>query len=959
MSKPGGASPDGINGSLYVGTSAHGVGMGNSNVIDDLVHSAVRNTLKGVTINGASPNMMGSRIEFDVPLSVGAATLFPQVNPSPALDPQTAQSSYSNFSAPPTLVTSNKNYGLINNIGSSSIDEQLKYFSRKRLKGESRSEYRDRQREIRDLKRSGDYEGVISSIRDGDSSYFFKSYIPVLLPRADGKCTSLLGIDISSAYVIENTGLPGKVNFGTLPNPSDYYVAGVPRGCPYDLRVGAVSDTESYLSAVKHTGCDSNNIGNNNYARYAGVRVDEDAATFTSYFGLNSDSYYATTVSAKESSFWGYANQGSSNFKLKADSNKSDIILWDDSGYTASMWVTPSQAGLMIEDGNGNSSFLDTGNIWLKFDEGDDYTHGYPGYFRLEFKNGDFSNLYGGGVYIEKDSVWVDIQPPTENCYFQKVLLGDMTNRWVLCSDDVGGGGIDCANLPNPKFGDVEAMMVETPSYCGPFSTYTSLDLTQAQLTYTAGSNSAVFNFDGLYFTRPSGYSSLYEPSKLKMWDSSGGASAELTILPGSGTLNLENTQGNKGVYQATQAVLEDSIGSSTLDTQSLHIQREGSPAYATFNGAGWLMLKNDQGKEMYLDPIKIYFTDDVKTATHDADGFLAQDGTSGQGLLNSDGVSITNNSSAEGHMWAGGIYLYDGANYVDIQPPGEDCYFQKVLLGDMTNRWVLCSDDVGGGGGGGIDCANLPNPKFGYVEAMMVETPSYCGPFSTYTSLDLTQTKLTYVSGSDSSVFNFDGLYFTRPSGYSSLYEPSKLKMWDSSGGASAELTILPGSGTLNLENTQGNKGVYQATQAVLEDSIGSSTLDTQSLHIQREGSPAYATFNGAGWLMLKNDQGKEMYLDPIKIYFTDDVKTATHDADGFLAQDGTSGQGLLNSDGVSITNNSSAEGHMWAGGIYLYDGANYVDIQPPGANASFQSVSLCIDGVQKTAMVLMTNPQ
>jgi hypothetical protein len=182
---------------------------------------------------------------------------------------------------------------------------------------------------------------------------------------------------------------------------------------------------------------------------------------------------------------------------------------------------------------------------------------------------------------------------------------------------------------------------------------------------------------------------------------------------------------------------------------------------------------------------------------------------------------------------------------------------------------------------------------------------------------------------------------------------------MWDSSGGASAELTILPGSGTLNLENTQGNKGVYQATQAVLEDSIGSSTLDTQSLHIQREGSPAYATFNGAGWLMLKNDQGKEMYLDPIKIYFTDDVKTATHDADGFLAQDGTSGQGLLNSDGVSITNNSSAEGHMWAGGIYLYDGANYVDIQPPGANASFQSVSLCIDGVQKTAMVLMTNPQ
>jgi hypothetical protein len=668
MSKPGGASPDGISGSLYVGTSAHGVGLGNSNVIDDLVHSAVRSTLKGVTINGASPNMIGSRIEFDVPLSVGAATLFPQVNPQPTLNATTA-SPYSNFSAPPTLVTSSKNYDLIKNIGAASIDEQLKYFSRKRLKGESRSEYKDRQQEIRDLKRSGSLEGVISAVQDGDSSYFYKSYVPVLLPRADGKCTTLLGIDITSAFVIEDSGLSGRPNLGTLPDSSEYYTAGIPRGCPYDLKVGADSNEEAYLSAVKHSGCDSNGMGNNSYELYAAARVDADSATFTSYFGTGSDSYFATTVKHDESSFWGYdpsgynfktvasntqtlmelwesngnyfgaytkddraghnIQNGSSffgavvqnnessiwgyagvgpnsgpNYMLKSTTLKADLQLWSSSGPTVSAWAQSSTAGVKVENAT-NYSFLDMGQLWMKL------------------ANAEFHG-YGGGLYIKNTSgKWVDIQPPAENCYFQSVLLGDMTNRYVLCSDGAASAP-NCANLPAPKVGNIEAMLVTTPSYCGPFSETTTLDLTSSKLTYTGGSDSAVYKLDGVYINS-SGDGSFLDKKELNMWESAGASFRAYA----SGMVRLNDGQGGTSTYTP---------GAFSL-TQA---------------GGGTAALTNYE-------------------------------------------LSIVGGSAnATGKLYVGGLYLNDGSNHVTIVPPyGEDAYFQSVKVcvgGQEKTAYVLMS---------------------------------------------------------------------------------------------------------------------------------------------------------------------------------------------------------------------------------------------------------------------------
>jgi hypothetical protein len=132
-------------------------------------------------------------------------------------------------------------------------------------------------------------------------------------------------------------------------------------------------------------------------------------------------------------------------------------------------------------------------------------------------------------------------------------------------------------------------------------------------------------------------------------------------------------------------------------------------------------------------------------------------------------------------------------------------------------------------------------------------------------------------------------------------------------------------------------------------------------------------------------------IYLDPTKIAFTNGAKIATHDADGYTAIDGSSNfayyradvanlvtssnEGSFRANGLTISQTSgnyqtnvssaqvlvsggSAEGKLYAGGLYIESGGKYVQITPPGDDAFFQSVTVCVNGEQKTAKVLMTTP-
>jgi hypothetical protein len=440
------------------------------------------------------------------------------------------------------------------------------------------------------------------------------------------------------------------------------------------------------------------------------------------------------------------------------------------------MWATENQAGLKLEDDDGNSSFLDTGNIWLKFDYGADYTHGYPGYFRLQFESGEYSNLYGGGLYINDSENWVQIDPPGENAFFQKVLLGDMSRRWVLCSGQ-SSETLTCEDLPDPLVKNVRAKKIESHisplNLCGASDTY--LDLANPFLQIAAL-----------------------------------GAAIKVTIEPD--TIWVSDPDQSLSVEPHAINIIS-SAGSSEFSDTYLHVSRN-TGAYASFDGAGWLELKNSAGKVIYLDPTKIEFTNGAKIATHDADGYTA------------------------------------------INGPSNFAYYRA-------------------------DVANL-------------------------------------VTSSNEGSFRADRLEITQ-----------------TSGGVSARLSVNSGSGTLSVENSNGGKGTYQATLAKLEDSIGDSTLTTQSLHLNRS-SGSYATFSGAGWLELKNSAGKEIYLDPTKIVFTDGSKTSTHDAQGITSTNGNAYATVDGSGWLELKNAAGKEIYLDPTEIVFTDGGKTSTHNADGFTAS-----------------------
>jgi hypothetical protein len=261
----------------------------------------------------------------------------------------------------------------------------------------------------------------------------------------------------------------------------------------------------------------------------------------------NNGDYYSILVKSNESSFWGNSNAGY-NYKVKAGSAKVDIQLWSSSGPTMTAWADGSTAGVKVEKSN-NSSFLDIGQLWMKL------------------ANAEFHG-YGGGLYIKNTSgKWVDIQPPAENCNFQSVLLGDMTNRYVLCSGGTASAP-NCANLPAPKVGRIEAMLVTTPSYCGPFSETTTLDLTGSKLTYTGGSDSAVYKLDGVYINS-SGDGSFLDKKELGMWESAGASFRAYA----SGMVRLNDGQDRTSDYMpGALSLREAGGGTSTLTNYDLAI---------------------------------------------------------------------------------------------------------------------------------------------------------------------------------------------------------------------------------------------------------------------------------------------------------------------------------------------------------------------------------------------------
>lgn len=118
-----------------------------------------------------------------------------------------------------------------------------------------------------------------------------------------------------------------------------------PTGCPYDLypyvdavenQDGSISaSTKSGIAAVRHTAC-PDGVGNSIYDKWATLEANSQKVGFNAYQGEEVEGFVEVATKGNPETFvYGYADKGSSNFRMRAIGQSSEIELWvnDNSEY--------------------------------------------------------------------------------------------------------------------------------------------------------------------------------------------------------------------------------------------------------------------------------------------------------------------------------------------------------------------------------------------------------------------------------------------------------------------------------------------------------------------------------------------------------------------------------------------------------------------------------------------------
>jgi predicted nucleic acid-binding protein len=140
-------------------------------------------------------------------------------------------------------------------------------------------------------------------------------------PTATTSSRNVRLVACSNSYK-QGDPLPTLVKLREIPD-------GVPSGCPYDLYPALSEGSSSAWAAVRHTTCVSPGVGNFVFDQYATVRVSQTANGFFAYEGTGLDGYIAAETKGQAETFvYGYADQGSSNFRLRALGADQVVQIW-------------------------------------------------------------------------------------------------------------------------------------------------------------------------------------------------------------------------------------------------------------------------------------------------------------------------------------------------------------------------------------------------------------------------------------------------------------------------------------------------------------------------------------------------------------------------------------------------------------------------------------------------------
>lgn len=234
--------------------------------LQEIARTAVVDTLKNVTINNVPPVISGNNINFEVTAKSSAAQQFAVSNglssplpPPPPHVPHTPPapqapigkdgwfsdrladaSQPSSGSREPAMGgnrISDDGVAITPPVGHSAEESrelgthkmagganhpgtEADPMSGERLKGEMKGQYEARQERVKELKAD---VGAAAAVANGDTSYFYKGFVPLLVTRGDNKRKILVKLDVSGSGVVE--GAVGSEGITTLPPEDAYYMS--------------------------------------------------------------------------------------------------------------------------------------------------------------------------------------------------------------------------------------------------------------------------------------------------------------------------------------------------------------------------------------------------------------------------------------------------------------------------------------------------------------------------------------------------------------------------------------------------------------------------------------------------------------------------------------------------------------------------------------------------------------
>jgi hypothetical protein len=394
---------------------------------------------------------------------------------------------------------------------------------------------------------------------------------------------------------------------------------GIPSGCPYDLYPALSENSSSAWAAVRHTTCVSPGVGNFDFDQYASVRVSQTANGFFAYEGTGLDGYIAAETKGQAETFvWGYADQGQSNFRARAFGSEQVIQIWS----TAQDTINKLE--------NTNSQTVLYGR--------------YSGQFQYTTKA---DNQKAASIFSDTSN----------NGYLETATKGQ-AETFVWGYADQGQ-----SNFRARAFGFDSKVEV-----------YHNNGNYYNQMYYDTGDGGFYGFYNATSYYRVWG---TQDKSELQLWKASGAEWLQATAKNGESVVYGFAASTNYAYRaRATNNIAQMQIWQGS----------EGDGQYGTWyasNNVGLSMTKGGNDNAATLEVasgeagIGLFLKAGNPFARLVVNGLTMYDGGTGSYLTRTT-LGIETPSQAEAFVSTGGLYVHNGANYVDIKPPaGKDAFFQ------------------------------------------------------------------------------------------------------------------------------------------------------------------------------------------------------------------------------------------------------------------------------------------